>query len=230
MNIAGYQPLSLIDYPGVLSSIIFTQGCVFRCPYCHNPELIPLNGNPAVKEKEIFDHLHKRKGVIEGVVITGGEPTLQKDLIPFIQKLKQLGLLIKLDTNGVHPEVVRKIIDDHLVNFFAMDLKQTWEKYPTITRTTNDTTTKNCQETFRLIRDSGIQHEFRTTVCPGLHTEGDLLAIADMLPNGTHYSLQAIHYQKTLDPDLPDGPPIDLDAIVAKIQRTHPSLELEIRR
>ena len=131
MILGGYQKLTLIDYPGKIATTVFTVGCSFRCPFCHNPELVlssQFAGHRMDLEKEFFEFLKKRKGKIEGVCITGGEPTIQPDLIEFIKKIKKLGFLVKLDTNGTRPDVLKKLLDAKLLDFMAMDIKNQPEK------------------------------------------------------------------------------------------------------
>ena len=135
MNIAGWQKVSLIDYPEKICSILFTQGCNFRCPYCHNPELVePALFREPLSEKEIFAFLEKRKGKIDAVSITGGEPTIQPDLVEFILPMKDIGYLIKLDTNGSRPDVLGKLISEKLLDYIAMDVKAPLNRYPNIAR------------------------------------------------------------------------------------------------
>ncbi|MEN6445142.1 MAG: anaerobic ribonucleoside-triphosphate reductase activating protein, partial [Candidatus Cloacimonas sp.] len=135
MKIGGLQKFSLLDYPGELSAIIFTQGCNFRCPYCHNPELVdPIRYSPLLNTERVLRFLYKRHKKLSAVVITGGEPTLQEDLIPFLKLIKAMRYKIKLDTNGSRPEVLQEIIEQNLVDYFAMDIKAPIELYKIITR------------------------------------------------------------------------------------------------
>lgn len=232
MMISGFQPLSLLDYPGVISSIIFTQGCPFRCVYCHNPELIPhqtAHTDKTITEESVLDQLYRRKHIVEGVCITGGEPTIHPNLPDFIRKVKNLGLLVKLDTNGIHPRMVEGLIKERLVDFFAMDLKHTWERYSEVIGLSQKNVIDLCQETFHLIQDSTIPHEFRTTVYSGFHAKEDLEQIAAQLKEGEHYALQDIRYEKTLNPALRQTAHLDLEAIAQGIRTKFPSLELEVR-
>lgn len=232
MIISGFQPLSLLDYPGVISSIIFTQGCPFRCLYCHNPELIPTqtaDPDKVLKEEKILDQLYQRKHIVEGVCITGGEPTVHPDLPDFIRKVKRLGLLVKLDTNGLSPRMIERLIKERLVDFFAMDLKHTWERYSEVIGITQKSVIDNCRETFQLIQDSSVPHEFRTTVYSGLHRKEDLEEIADQLREGERYALQDIRYEKTLHPELPRTERLDLEAIAQGIRTKQPLLKVEVR-
>lgn len=232
MILSGFQPLSLLDYPGIICSIVFTQGCPFRCVYCHNPELIPAQATDAskvLKEEDVLEHLNRRKNIVEGVCITGGEPTVHPNLPEFIEKLKRLGMLVKLDTNGLTPRMIEKLIKERLVDFFAMDLKHTWERYSEVIGITQKNVIDNCRETFRLIQDSSIPHEFRTTVYSGFHGTEDLEEIAGQLREGERYALQEIRYGKTLNPSLARTEPLDLESVAQSIRSKHPSLQVEVR-
>ncbi len=229
MVIAGFQHLSLLDFPGSTCSIIFTQGCVFRCPYCHNPELISTRPTTTVSEESIFEYLTSHKKMLDGVCITGGEPTIQADLYEFIVKLKGIGFKVKLDTNGVHPELVKKFIAENLVDYFAMDLKHTWEKYQAIIKIGGANTIENCRKTFGIIQNSGVDHEFRTTICPGEHTEEDFMGMAGYLKDGEKYFIQATQFTKTLDPNLPHESTLRVDELLRKLQAAYPRCTIEAR-
>lgn len=232
MMISGFQPLSLLDYPGIICSIVFTQGCPFRCVYCHNPELIPTkapDANKVLKEEDVLEHLNRRKNIVEGVCITGGEPTVHPDLPDFIKKVKRLGMLVKLDTNGLTPRMIEKLIKERLVDFFAMDLKHTWERYSEVIGISQKNVIDNCRETFRLIQESSVPHEFRTTVYSGLHGKEDLEEIAGQLREGERYALQEIRYGKTLNPGLERTEPLDLSNVANSIRSNYPSLQVEVR-
>jgi pyruvate formate lyase activating enzyme len=232
MIISGFQPLSLLDYPGIISSIAFTQGCPFRCVYCHNPELIPTQASDTskvLKVEDVLEHLKRRKHIVEGVCITGGEPTVHPDLPEFIKKVKRLGMLVKLDTNGLTPRMIERLIKERLVDFFAMDLKHTWERYSEVIGINQKNVVDNCRETFRLIQESSVPHEFRTTVYSGFHGKDDLEQIAGQLREGEHYALQEIRYGKTLNPTLTRTVPLDLEAVANSIRSKHPSLQVEVR-
>lgn len=226
MRIAGYQPLTLIDYPGQIAAIVFTQGCVFRCVYCHNPELIAMTGEAELSEAVVLKQLVLDSPMLDGVVVTGGEPTLHPDLPEFLGKLKALGLKVKLDTNGVNPRLIERCLELKVVDFLAMDIKQRFEKYPEIIGSTPEVAIQNCQATMRLIQASGVAHEFRTTLATNLHTEEDVLAIAGYLRPGEHYALQQVRYAKVLSTDLPAAPEFDLAGLKARIKQSHPELEV----
>jgi len=199
VKIGGLQKFSLIDYPGEICAIIFTQGCSFRCPYCHNPELSnPDLYEECIPEEEIFAFLEKRKGKLDAVSITGGEPTLQSDLIDFIRKIKDRGYLIKIDTNGTHPEILKTLIEDKLIDYIAMDVKAPLEKYRKITR--SKINTDLIGQSIKIIKKSNIQHEFRTTVVKSQLKENDLISIARLVKNARLYVLQKFTPAKTMDP------------------------------
>ncbi len=229
MKIAGFQKLSFIDYPGIICSIVFTQGCLFRCPYCHNPELVDVKKEGVIPEDEVLDFLHSKKGFIDGVSITGGEPTFQKDLPEFIKKIKSLGFLVKLDTSGVYPDMVQKILDSSLLDYIAMDIKNTWEKYGGVVQVKNATAIENCKKTFMIIQDSGLDHEFRTTVFPQVHTKDDFFKIAGYLKDGEKYYIQNIRYNKTLDPKINKKAQFDVSAITEDLQKMYPRAIIQKR-
>lgn len=230
MLIAGFQKLTLLDYPEKVAAIVFTAGCVFRCPYCHNPELINLEKNmPLISEQEILGYLKEKKSFLDGVVITGGEPTIHNDLIPFLKRIKKLGLSVKLDTNGARPEMVKTCLEEKLVDYFAMDLKHRWEKYNEIARAPIKRDYENSRITFGLIQSSGVPHEFRTTVLPGWHTEDDLIAMAGYLKPGEKYFLQKTQYANTLEKNLDQSKSIPLAELTHKLQIQFPELTIQER-
>lgn len=189
MRVGGLLKFSLIDYPGKMAAVIFTQGCNFRCPYCHNPELvIPEYFRTPISEDEVLAFLEKRIGLIEGVVVTGGEPTVQKDLMTFLQRVRTMGYLIKLDTNGSRPDVLEDILRRHLVDYIAMDLKTTLEKYNQLT------SLRGCGErirrSIRLILESEVDYEFRTTLVKPFVSAEDLPQMASLIPGAKRYRLQ----------------------------------------
>jgi pyruvate formate lyase activating enzyme len=222
MILGGLQKLTLIDYPGKIAATIFTVGCSFRCPFCHNPELVrssqfSIQGN---LEAEFFEHLKKRKGKLEGVCITGGEPTIQKDIIDFIKKIKKLGFLVKLDSNGTRPDVLKKLIDQQLVDFVAMDIKNQPKKYAKTVGGKADVA--RVKLSVELIMHSRIPYEFRTTVVPGIHNEKDFEEIAKWIKGAPKYYLQEYRELKILDPMLKKktkGKKIDLEKIKKSIEK-----------
>lgn len=187
MNIADIQPFSLSDYPGQCAAIIFTIGCNFRCPYCHNKSL--WNGEAkTVAEEKIMDFLIAKRGRLSGVVITGGEPTIQPDLESFIEKVKALGYLVKLDTNGAYPDVLDRLITKRLLDFIAMDIKAPFFNYNELTGV--QTNIFDIKRSIRLINSSGIEHVFRTTWDKELLSEHDIGLIKKLLPIGGNFVIQ----------------------------------------
>jgi pyruvate formate lyase activating enzyme len=198
MRCGGLQKFSLIDYPGKICAIIFTQGCNFRCPYCHNPELVDpgLYGEQTAIE-DIFLFLSKRHGKLDGVVITGGEPTLQKDLAEVIIHIKRMGFLIKLDTNGSSPSVIEELVGKNLIDYIAMDVKAPLDRYHKVTLAPVDPAT--IKKSIDIIIRSGIDHEFRTTIVQSLISEADIPRIGAMVAGAQKMVLQKFIPSKTLD-------------------------------
>ena len=188
MKLGGLVKFTLIDFPGTPAAIVFTQGCNFRCRYCHNPELVyPHLFTPSMPEEEVMNFLKRRQGTLEGVVVSGGEPTLQEDLVRFMTDIKALGYKTKLDTNGTRPEVLRELIDKKLVDFIAMDLKAPLEKYASITGVEANSVV--LQQSMDLIRNSAIGYQFRTTYDKEVLTDDDIAALTQLAGN-THYKVQ----------------------------------------
>jgi pyruvate formate lyase activating enzyme len=229
MRIAGLQPVSLLDFPGRVAAVVFTQGCPLRCVYCHNPELVPSRDGPAIDARAALERIGSRRLFLDGVVVTGGEPTVHPDLPEFLASIKSIGLETKLDTNGVHPRMVERVLKEGLADYVAMDVKHVWERYPDVVGRGLPKIAENCAETLRLLRASGVPCEFRTTVYPALHDVDDLLAIAGYLGPGDRYALQEIRYGKTLQEDLPRRARPDLEAVAERIRAAQPSLCVEVR-
>ncbi len=201
MKIGGFQRISLIDYPGKLSAVVFTRGCNFRCPFCHNSELVlPDRFSPLIPEDEIFSFLNKRTKHLDGVVITGGEPAMQADLGSFIENVKALGFLVKLDTNGSYPNVIKELLDKKLLDFVAMDIKSTFEKYSEAAGT--DVNTDLVKQSIEIIKGAGVEHMFRTTLVKDLIEFDDAKTIKAYLKDSP-YILQYFHpSEKIINPDL----------------------------
>ena len=229
MILGGFQKLTLLDYPGKIATTVFTLGCSFRCPFCHNPELVDLRlAHNEESEKGFFDFLEKRKGKLEGVCITGGEPTIQPDIIEFIKKIKKMGFLVKLDSNGTRPDVLKKIFEQKLVDFVAMDIKSNLENYDKVTGSNVDR--DRIRMSVNLIMHSKIPYEFRTTVVPGLHEEKDFLEIAKWISGAQAYYLQEYREeQKILDPNLKEktrGKSLDLEKVKKMIEKNFEKIEI----
>lgn len=182
--IAGIHPVTAINYPGKVAACIFTQGCNLRCPYCHNPELLPKKPG-TVQWAEVISHLRSAKRLIEGVVITGGEPTIHTDLPRFIAEIRKESLLVKLDTNGTNPDMLQELIEGKFIDAVAMDIKTSPEKYGILGV---DITT--ILHSISLIVRSGVDCEFRTTVDGGLCTEEDVTKIEKLIPKARKYRVQ----------------------------------------
>jgi len=198
MQIGGLQKVSLIEYPGKISAIAFTQGCNFRCPYCHNPELVdPDLYRECLSEEGVFSFLERRKGKLDAVTITGGEPTIQHDLIDFIKCVRKMGYLIKLDTNGSYPDVLEQLISGRLVDYIAMDMKGPLHKYKTVTKSKIDE--DKIRQSIGIIMKSAVPYEFRTTIPKRLLHEDDLLEMGKLLRNASRYILQQFIATRTLD-------------------------------
>ena len=185
MLIGGLQKSSLVDYPSKICTVVFTIGCNFRCGYCHNPELIKKED--CISENDFFEFIKSRQGKIDAIVISGGEPTLQEDLEDFIVKCRKLNFLIKLDTNGTNPEVLKNLLSKNLLDYIAMDIKAPFEKYPNITRRFLDI--EKIKKSIEIIMTSGIDYEFRTTFSPDLTVE-DIEEICKRIKGAKAYSIQ----------------------------------------
>lgn len=194
MIIKGFIKSSFVDFPDDVCSVIFLAGCNFRCPYCHNSDLVISNSSETIGENEVFEFLEKRKRFINTVCITGGEPTLKPDLICFIKKLKNKGFNIKLDTNGTNPKLLKELLMLNLVDYIAMDVKNSLTKYEKTTGV--HTQLNNIMESITLIKDSDIDYEFRTTIIKDFHSKEDILEIAKLLKRCKHFSIQQYKYSE----------------------------------
>jgi len=197
MIIAGLQKLTLIDYPGKLASTVFLAGCNFSCPWCYSSELVlpaKIKEHPKFSKKEVFQFLKEKKGLLEGVVICGGEPTLQKELKRLIKKIKKLGFSVKLDTNGSNPKILKSLIDKKLIDYVALDVKYPKEKY---------SNQEAIEESIEELKQGKIDFEFRTTVVPTVLEKKDILQIARWVGGeNVKYYLQSFRPEKTLDPNF----------------------------
>lgn len=198
MRIHGFQKTTLLDYPGRVAATIFVGGCNFRCPFCHNGQLVlDVAEQPVIPEEEVLAYLKKRRGVLEGVCITGGEPTLQEDLAEFIRSLKDMGYLVKLDTNGYRPEVLRTLLQEGLLNYVAMDIKASQKKYSSAAGMT-PLEFEKVKESIRLLMEGSVPYEFRTTVVKGIHEMEDFDEIGQLLQGCSAYYLQGFRESDTM--------------------------------
>ena len=190
MKINGFQKLTLLDFPEKVACIIFTAGCNFRCPFCHNASLVThIDENQNIDEEEIFTYLEKRKGLLDGVCITGGEPLLQSDIKEFIQKIKNMGYAVKIDTNGSYPEKLRDLIENNLVDYVAMDIKNCREKYAE-TAGIQNLLLDNIEKSISILLENKVDYEFRTTVVNELHTKKDIKNISVLIKGAKKYFIQ----------------------------------------
>lgn len=191
MYLCGLQKLAMVDYPGKLAATVFTGGCNLRCPFCHNALLVTrLDETPELGEEAVLSFLATRTKLLDGVVLSGGEPLLQSDAADFLRKIRQMGFAVKLDTNGFFPDRLSAILEEGLVDYVAMDIKNAPEKYP-ITCGIPGLDTAPVAESVKLLRQSGVDFEFRTTLVREFHTPEDLLAIGRWLEGSPRYFLQA---------------------------------------
>lgn len=191
MEFHGFNKLTLLDFPKHLACTVFTGRCNLRCPFCHNADLVlSPDTQPLISEEEILRTLERRKDSLEGICITGGEPTLQKDLLSFLQRCKDLGYLTKLDTNGTRPDVIKAALDSNLLDYIAMDIKNCPARYAE-TCGLSSVRFADFEESVELIKKSGLPYEFRTTVVKEFHTKEDFLAIGKWLQGAKCYALQA---------------------------------------
>jgi pyruvate formate lyase activating enzyme len=206
MIIGGLEKISLLDYPGHLAAVIFTQGCNFRCHFCYNPMLVwPLSesdkseykerGQSLILEVDLFSFLASRQGKLDAVVISGGEPTLYSDLPEFISKIKDLGFLVKLDTNGTNPEMLKKLLDRNLLDYIAMDIKGHQQNYEKVVSQPVDF--KKIEKSVKIVMASNLPYEFRTTLVPSLHTKEDIKLMGEIIRGAVAWNLQS--FKSTID-------------------------------
>lgn len=206
MKIGGLQKLTLVDYPSKIAATVFLTGCNFKCGFCHNPELINVGRRTVLRNYgglssvQFFKFLDSKIGLIDGICITGGEPTINFDLLEFIKKIKDLGFLVKLDTNGSNPEMLEKIIQEKLIDFIAMDIKTSLDKYKQAINVKIDL--ENIKKSVEIIKNSGIDYEFRTTVVPGIVEKEDIEKIGEWLQDAKKFALQQFRNQKVLNKEF----------------------------
>lgn len=197
--IGGVQKVSLVDYPGQVAAALFTIGCNMRCGYCHNPELVlPDRYADTIAEEDVLLFLESRKGKLDGVVISGGEPTMHWGLPALVARIKAMGFLVKLDSNGTHPDMIARMLREKMLDFVAMDIKGPLEKYQAIAAYPIDTAA--VQRTIELLRCSDIEYEFRTTVVKSQLAPGDFTEIGELIKGAPRFALQRFRPGKTLHP------------------------------
>ena len=190
MKIHGFQKMTMLDYPGRVACTLFTAGCNFRCPFCHNALLVTeIDGAATYDIEEIFVYLEKRRGILDGVAITGGEPLMNRDIPDLLKQIKDLGYAVKLDTNGSYPELLKQLVEQKLVDYVAMDIKNSKEKYA-LTVGLPHLDLRPIEESVTFLLSGKVDFEFRTTVVKELHTEKDIAAIADWIQGAPRYFLQ----------------------------------------
>lgn len=239
MLIGGLQKFSLLDYPGHIAAIVFTQGCNFRCQFCYNPMLVwpdrlatsvqlagrsaregrlkntaqaDQKNHPFIKVGDFFDFLHSRVGKLDGVVISGGEPTLHPDLPEFIKKIKEINFKVKLDTNGTNPAMLKKLIKAGLLDYIAMDIKAPADKYIAVTG--SKIKLSKIRESIKIIKGSGLPYEFRSTIVPGLHDAEDIKKMGEMIQEADKWYLQILKS--------------DIDLVDSKLKGTKPYSKKEM--
>ena len=201
MRIAGYEKISLQDYPDHISCIIFTQGCNLKCPFCQNSTLIPMEAENLIDENEILDYLSLRKNILNGVTISGGEPTLQPDLKDFIKKIKNIGLDIKLDTNGLNFNLLKDLIENKLIDYVAMDIKNSFNKYNQ-TSGIEKINIDNILNNINYLKQNKIDYEFRTTIINEYHTIQDIYNILEIIGDSKYYLQNFKNSSNVLDKNL----------------------------
>ena len=197
MIISGLQKMTLLDFPHHVACSVFLKGCNFRCPFCYNSSLIDVNEESTfIKEEDFFTFLNSRKNKLDGVAITGGEPLLQKDIVNFIKKIKDLGFLVKLDTNGTSPDILQSLIEEKLVDYVAMDIKNCLSKYPMTTNCNCDVT--KIEQSINILLNSNIDYEFRTTVVKEFHKIDDFEKIGKMIKGAKNYFIQSYQHKDSV--------------------------------
>ena len=189
MRIAGMQKLTLLDFPGVVACVIFTSSCNFRCPFCHNASLVNCRDEEKLEESEILKFLEQRKGILEGVVITGGEPLINLDIAPFLREIKKIGYKIKIDTNGTNPKLLKQLVEEKLIDYVAMDIKNSPEQYIKAVGT-DKIDISSVTESKNFLLKGSIDYEFRTTLVKGIHNLEEMKALGKWIKGAKNYYLQ----------------------------------------
>ena len=226
MKIEALQKLTLLDYPGKMAATVFTYGCNLRCPFCHNALLVTEESAGGIDTEEVLSFLSKRKGMLEGVCVTGGEPLLQPDIENFLKAIKDMGFMVKLDTNGTLPKKLKDIVRKGLVDYVAMDIKNCREKYA-LTSGKPMVDLSAIDESIKFLLSGEVEAEFRTTVVKNFHTEEDLLKITDWISGADRYFLQQfVDSGNLIDQSLEGHSDQALTAIYKQVKRKLPVTKL----
>jgi pyruvate formate lyase activating enzyme len=237
MVFKGWQKTSLIEYPGRVASVLFTGGCNFRCPFCYNRQLVlEPESIPDLLSETVLGYLEQNRRLYQAVVVSGGEPTLQEGLEEFCGRIKALGLLVGLETNGSRPQALRALLEGRLVDYVAMDLKAPleWEAYQRAAGLDQTQTgvLERVRESLELLRSSELESEVRCTAVPGLHTDQDLLVVAELARGARRFALQAFLPRDTLDPSFMAAggySPVALEALAVRVGSWFGRFELRAR-
>lgn len=227
MKISGLQKMTLLDYPGKIAATVFTGGCNFRCPFCHNASLVLNTGKTkGISEEEFFDFLVKRKGLLDGICISGGEPLLQEEIKKFIFKIKALGFSVKLDTNGSFSDKLKELIEDGLIDYVAMDLKNSSAGYAKTSGVTGEVL-QEIKESVAFLLADRVEYEFRTTVVKDFHTEEDFVAIGRWIQGASRYFLQGfVDSGDLLQHGLRGVEKAELEAFASIVREYVPSVQI----
>lgn len=231
MNIQGLQKLTLLDYPDHMACTIFTGGCNFRCPFCHNGDLVlhatANQGLTPISHEEVFAFLEKRQGILDGVCITGGEPLLQPDLEVFIRQIKELGYLVKLDTNGSMPKKLAHLLEQELIDYVAMDIKNCPERYRETAGLPDTYDLTPIEESIRLLMDGNVPYEFRTTIVREYHRPQDVVSMAQWIQGASRYYIQGfVSSENVIKPGLHGLDPAEMDSVLSLISSYVPSVSV----
>jgi len=216
MKIIGHQKISFIDYPDKICTVLFLAGCNFRCSYCHNGPIVKGEGND-FSEEIIFNFLKKRRKFLDGVCISGGEPTLNEEIYELIDRIRQEGLLVKLDTNGTNPKLLKRLVDNAMLDYIAMDVKAPLNKYKQTVKAEVDT--KDIEESIDIIMNSSVEYEFRTTVCKEILSGEDILSISELIKGSQRYYLQNFNDRETVLNGRGLLHPYEIDILVEIIKK-----------
>ncbi|MFH1582399.1 MAG: anaerobic ribonucleoside-triphosphate reductase activating protein [bacterium] len=215
IKIGGLQKTTLIDFPGRVAATVFLVECNFRCPFCYSSELVlpeKIKDHPLLSEESVFNFLKERVELLEGIVVCGGEPTINKDLPEFLKKIKDMGFLVKLDTNGSNPDMLKSLIKERLIDYVAMDVKAPKEKY--VETVKGEADLKDIEKSINILKEGKVDYEFRTTVVPGIHNKEDVIKIAEWLKPAKRYFLQNFRAEKTIDPKFENIKPYTKDFLL----------------